>query len=117
MHVSYITIFTECTELKQKRLGKTSLYVNPVGLGCMGLSHAYGSAKSEDDAIDFLKESFKTGYNFFDTAEVYVGKNCDGKVSNNEELLGLALESFRDKIVIASKFGISITGTSLVPDS
>ena len=117
MHVSYITIFTECTELKQKRLGKTSLYVNPVGLGCMGLSHAYGSAKSEDDAIDFLKESFKTGYNFFDTAEVYVGKTCDGKVSNNEELLGLALESFRDKIVIASKFGISITGTSLVPDS
>ena len=53
-----------------KRLGKTDLFVNPVGLGCMGLSHAYGSAISKDEGIKFLKESFKTGYNFFDTAEV-----------------------------------------------
>ena len=103
--------------MNQKRLGKTDLYVNPIGMGCMGLSHAYGSAVSQDDGIDFLKESFKTGYNFFDTAEVYVGKTSDGKISNNEELLGLAIESFRDEIVIASKFGITIDGTSLIPDS
>lgn len=103
--------------MNQKRLGKTDLYVNPIGLGCMGLSHAYGSAVSQDDGINFLKESFKTGYNFFDTAEVYVGKTSDGKPSNNEELLGLAIESFRDEIVIASKFGITIDGTSLIPDS
>ena len=100
-----------------KRLGKTDLFVNPVGLGCMGLSHAYGSAISKDEGIKFLKESFKTGYNFFDTAEVYVGKTSDGKISNNEELLGLAIESFREDIVIASKFGITIDGTSLIPDS
>ena len=103
--------------MNQKRLGRTDLYVNPVGLGCMGLSHAYGDAVSHDEAIEFLKKSFKTGYNFFDTAEVYVGKTSDGKISNNEELLGLAIESFRGDIVIASKFGISIGENSLVPDS
>jgi aryl-alcohol dehydrogenase-like predicted oxidoreductase len=103
--------------MNQKRLGRTDLYVNPVGLGCMGLSHAYGDAVSHDEAIEFLKKSFKTGYNFFDTAEVYVGKTSDGKISNNEELLGLAIESFRGDIVIASKFGIGIGENSLVPDS
>lgn len=103
--------------MNQKRLGKTDLHVNPVGLGCMGLSHAYGSAVSQDKGMEFLKESFKTGYNFFDTAEVYVGKTADGKISNNEELVGLAIGSFRKDIVIASKFGITINGTSLVPDS
>ena len=103
--------------MKKKRLGKTDLYVNPVGLGCMGLSHAYGSAKSHDDAIDFLKESFKTGYNFFDTAEVYVGKTRDGTLSNNEELVGEALNEFGSDVVIASKFGISIEGITPTPDS
>ena len=103
--------------MNQKKLGKTDLYVSPIGLGCMGLSHAYGSAVSQDDGIDFLKKSFKTGYNFFDTAEVYVGKTSSGKVSNNEELLGLAIKSFRNNVVIASKFGITIDGTSLVVDS
>lgn len=103
--------------MKKKRLGKTDLYVNPVGLGCMGLSHAYGSAKSHDDAINFLKESFKTGYNFFDTAEVYVGKTRDGTLSNNEELVGEALNEFGSDVVIASKFGISIEGITPTPDS
>lgn len=103
--------------MKQKRLGNSDLHVNPVGLGCMGLSHAYGVAKSQDEAIDFLKESFKTGYNFFDTAEVYVGQTTEGNISNNEELVGLALDECKKDIVIASKFGIAIEGTSLVPDS
>lgn len=101
----------------QKRLGKSDLYVNPIGLGCMGLSHAYGAAKSQDEAVDFLKQSFKTGYNFFDTAEVYVGQTSDGTASNNEELLGIALNEVRDDVVIASKFGITIDGVSLKPDS
>lgn len=103
--------------MKQKRLGNSNLHVNPIGLGCMGLSHAYGVAKSQDEAIDFLKESFKIGYNFFDTAEVYVGQTPDGNISNNEELVGLALDEYKKDIVIASKFGIAIEGTSLVPDS
>ena len=46
--------------MNQKRLGSTDLYVNPAGLGCMGLSHAYGDAVSHDEAIEFLKKSFKT---------------------------------------------------------
>lgn len=103
--------------MKQKRLGKTNLYVRPVGLGCMGLSHAYGDAVSEEDGIDFLKEAIKIGYNFFDTAEVYVGKTADGKTSNNEEMLGAAIETCRDEVVIASKFGITLEGTSLITDS
>lgn len=103
--------------MNRKKLGKSNLFVSPVGLGCMGLSHAYGNAISEDNAVDFLKESFKTGYNFFDTAEVYAGKTDDGKNSNNEELVGLACESFRDKAVLASKFGVSITDNGLVTDS
>lgn len=102
---------------KQKRLCRTDLYVSPVGLGCMGLSHAYGDAVSEEDGIEFLKEAIKTGYNFFDTAEVYVGKTAEGKTSTNEEMLGKAIESCRDDVVIASKFGITIEGTSLVTDS
>ena len=100
-----------------KRLGKTDLYVNPIGLGCMGLSHAYGVAKSQDEAIDFLKKAFKIGYNFFDTAEVYVGKTSEGNVSNNEELLGIALGEVRKDVVIASKFGITIEGITPTPNS
>ncbi len=103
--------------MNQKRLGKTDLMVNPIGLGCMGLSHAYGAAKSQDEAIDFLKESFKTGYNFFDTAEVYTGKTSGGVISNNEELVGMALKEVRGDVVIASKFGITIESDGLVPDS
>ncbi|WP_407380545.1 aldo/keto reductase [Methanobrevibacter sp.] len=101
----------------QRKIAKTNLQVNPIGLGCMGLSHAYGSAVSKDYAIDFLKKSFNEGYNFFDTAEVYVGLTKSGDISNNEELVGEALKSVRNDVVIASKFGIRIDGTSLVPDS
>lgn len=104
-------------KMNKKRLGKSDLYVNPVGLGCMGLSHAYGSAKSQDEAIDFLKKSFKTGYNFFDTAEVYVGQTSDGNTSNNEELVGQALDEVRRDVVIASKFGITIEGITPTPNS
>ncbi|MBQ2665185.1 aldo/keto reductase [Methanobrevibacter sp.] len=103
--------------MNTKRLGNSDLKVSPIGLGCMGLSHAYGSAKSNDEAIDFLKESFKEGYTFFDTAEVYVGKTSDGNMSNNEELVGSALNEMKDRVVIASKFGITIQEDGLVPDS
>ena len=89
--------------MREKRLGKTDMLVNPIGLGCMGLSHAYGSAVSEDEGIDFLKNAFKIGYNFFDTAEVYVGKTSNGRTSNNEELVGSALKSLRSDVTIASK--------------
>ena len=103
--------------MMKRQIGNTGLYVNSVGLGCMGLSHAYGSAVPMEEGIEFLKQSFKEGYNFFDTAEVYVGKTKNGTASNNEEMIGEAIKSFRNDVVLASKFGITIDGTALIPDS
>ena len=103
--------------INMKQLGRSDLYVNPIGLGCMGLSHAYGDAVSEEYAHDFLKKAFDYGYNFFDTAEVYKGTTENGSASNNEKLVGEAVQSFRDDIVIASKFGVAFSGNSLVSDS
>lgn len=73
----------------------------------MGLTHAYGDVIPQEDKINFLKKSIKTEYNFFDTAEVHVGKTVNGKISDNEELLGLAIDSFRQDVVITSKFVIT----------
>ena len=103
--------------MEKRRLGKTDMYVNPVGLGCMGLSHAYGNAIPENEAIDFLRKAYEKGYNFFDTAECYTGENTDGSVSNNEELVGKAVHSFRDKVIIATKFGVAHKGDHLEMDS
>ena len=55
--------------------------VNAVGLGCMGLSHAYGTAVEKSEAVDILRQAFDMGYNFFDTAECYTGLNADGTTS------------------------------------
>lgn len=77
---------------------------------------AYGEPMERSEAVRFLRAAYEMGYTFFDTAEVYVGKNADGSVSNNEELVGEALKSIRDKVVIATKFGLKAagTGTSLM---
>lgn len=88
-----------------------------IGLGCMGLSHAYGSATSEDEFIEFIQKSYKKGYRFFDTAEAYTGLTKDGVSSNNEEILGKAIEPFRNKVIIATKFGVTHKGESLDLDS
>ena len=78
--------------------------MSAVGLGCMGMSHAYGAPADKQEMTEVLADAVDMGYTFFDTAESY------GTVSNphdNEELLGNALKPFRDRIVIATKFGIS----------
>lgn len=78
--------------------------MSAVGLGCMGMSHAYGAPADKQEMTELLADAVDMGYTFFDTAESY------GTVSNphdNEELLGNALKPFRDRIVIATKFGIS----------
>lgn len=78
--------------------------MSAVGLGCMGMSHAYGAPADKQEMTELLADAVDVGYTFFDTAESY------GTVSNphdNEELLGNALKPFRDRIVIATKFGIS----------
>ena len=103
--------------MEKRRLGKTDIYVNPVGLGCMGLSHAYGNAIPKDEAIEFIRKAHEVGYNFFDTAECYTGENADGSVSNNEELVGEAIKPFRNEIILATKFGVQHKGDHLEMDS
>lgn len=94
------------------------LKVSSIGLGCMGLSHAYGAAVDANTAISLLQKSyFEAGVTFFDTARCYEGLQKDGLLSCNEELVGKALHSVRDKVVIASKFGIEHQGVELITDS
>lgn len=93
--------------MEVRRLGHSDLYVNPVGLGCMGFSHAYGLAMEKTEAVKNIRSAYDMGYNFFDTAECYIGENADGSTSYNEELVGEALRDVRDKVVIATKFGVS----------
>ncbi|MBR1398048.1 MAG: aldo/keto reductase [Selenomonadaceae bacterium] len=92
--------------MEKRRLGQSDLIVAPVGLGCMGFSHAYGKATEKSEAISAIRAAYEMGYNFFDTAECYTGENIDGSISYNEELVGEALKDVRDKIVIATKFGV-----------
>ncbi|TBL66081.1 aldo/keto reductase [Hafnia alvei] len=85
----------------QKRiLGKSGLEVSAMGLGCMGLSFGYGPATDTKQAIELIRAAVEQGVTFFDTAEVY-GPYL------NESLLGEALEPFRDRVVIATKFGFT----------
>ncbi|MCM1134882.1 MAG: aldo/keto reductase [Clostridium sp.] len=92
--------------MERRRLGGSELYVNPVGLGCMGFSHASGDPTEKSIAVKTLREAYEMGYDFFDTAEAYTGVNPDGSVSYNEELVGEALRDVRDKVVIATKMGV-----------
>ena len=85
----------------QKRiLGKSGLEVSALGLGCMGLSFGYGPATDTKQAIELIRTAVEQGVTFFDTAEVY-GPYL------NESLLGEALKPFRDRVVIATKFGFT----------
>lgn len=105
--------------METRKLGQ-DLSVSALGYGCMGLSHAYGEALDEKEAVRVLREAFEAGYTFFDTAEVY-GTEDDPHV--NERLVGEALKEVRDKVQIATKFGIrfdlasSKRPYSLIPDS
>lgn len=105
--------------METRKLGQ-DLSVSALGYGCMGLSHAYGEALDEKEAVCVLREAFEAGYTFFDTAEVY-GTEDDPHV--NERLVGEALKEVRDKVQIATKFGIRFDLASskrpypLIPDS
>jgi aryl-alcohol dehydrogenase-like predicted oxidoreductase len=87
--------------MKKRILGKTGLEVSALGLGCMGMSWAYGAAGDRSEMIALLRGAVELGVTFFDTAEVYGPKA-------NEELVGEALAPVRDKIVIATKFGFKL---------
>jgi len=84
--------------VQTRKLGKSGLEVSALGLGCMGLSYGYGPATETSQAIALIRTAFERGVTFFDTAEAY------GPFAN-EELLGEALAPFRDRVVIATKFG------------
>lgn len=96
--------------MKTRTLGKSGLEVSALGLGCMGLSFGYGPATNKQDAIKLIRKAYELGVTFFDTAEVY------GPFTN-EELLGEAVEPFRDQVVVATKFGFKEGMTSKGMDS
>jgi len=84
--------------MQKRTLGNSDLEVSALGLGCMGLSFAYGPATDKQQAIALIRSAVERGVTFFDTAEAY-GPHT------NEEVVGEALAPFRDEVVIATKFG------------
>ena len=102
------------------RILGADLRVSAVGLGCMGMSHAYGMPANKKEMTELIAQAVDMGYTFFDTAEVY---GTPSHPHDNEELVGAALNPYRDKVVIATKFGIhfdmtsSATNKPLIPDS
>jgi aryl-alcohol dehydrogenase-like predicted oxidoreductase len=86
--------------MQKRKLGESGLEVSAIGLGCMGLSFGYGPATERQQAIALIRSAVERGVTFFDTAEAY------GPLTN-EELVGEALAPFRDRVVIATKFGFS----------
>ncbi|WP_437833430.1 aldo/keto reductase (plasmid) [Niallia taxi] len=92
--------------MQKRKLGKSGLEVSAIGLGCMGMDHAYGKPANREEMIKLIRKAVELGCNFFDTAVVY------GEA--NEELLGDALAPVRNQVVIATKFGI--TGQEIIND-
>src|SRR5512142_436778 len=85
-------------DMKTRKLGSSGLEVSALGLGCMGLSHGFGSATERTHAVALIRAAVERGVTFFDTAQVY------GPFVN-EEVVGEALAPFRGRVVIATKFG------------
>jgi len=99
--------------MKKRKLGKSGLEVSAIGLGCMGMSFGYGPPKDKREMISLLHAAVERGVTFFDTAEVY------GPFTN-EELVGEGLAPFRERVVIATKFGFKLdpkSGRSVGVDS
>jgi len=101
--------------MQKRKLGNSNLEVSALGLGCMGLSFAYGQAPDKQDAINLIRTAFERGVTFFDTAEAY-------GPFKNEEVVGEAVAPFRDQVVVATKFGFTFgndgkqTGTDSRPE-
>ena len=99
--------------MKKRKVGKSGLEVSAIGLGCMGMSFGYGPPKDKQEMISLLRAAVERGVTFFDTAEVY------GPFTN-EELVGEGLAPFRERVVIATKFGFKLdpkSGRSIGVDS
>ncbi|MBS1834924.1 MAG: aldo/keto reductase, partial [Acidobacteria bacterium] len=87
--------------MELRKLGAGGLEVSAIGLGCMGMSFGYGPAGDVKEMIALIRRAVELGVTFFDTAEVY------GPFAN-EELVGEALEPFRGRVTIATKFGFAL---------
>ena len=94
--------------MQKRTLGNSNMEVSAIGLGCMGMSFSYGPPKDKKEMTDLLHAAVDRGITFFDTAEVY------GPFTN-EELVGEALAPYRDKVVIATKFGFDLSGPDHKP--
>jgi len=90
--------------MQKRKLGNSNLEVSAIGLGCMGMSFSYGPPRDKQEMISLLRSAVERGVTFFDTAEVY------GPFTN-EELVGEALSPFRERLVIATKFGFKLKPT------
>jgi aryl-alcohol dehydrogenase-like predicted oxidoreductase len=91
-------------EMQKRTLGNSGLQVSALGFGCMGISQSYGRPSSREDGIAIIRAAVDGGVTFFDTAEVY------GPYTN-EDVVGEALESVRDHVAVATKFGFNIEGS------
>ena len=94
--------------MQKRKIG--NLEVSAIGLGCMGMSHGYGEPSDKKEMISLIHKAIDLGVTFFDTAEVY------GPFTN-EELVGEALKPFKNKVVIATKFGIKLENFKQVLDA
>ena len=103
--------------MEKRILGNTDIEISPVGLGCMGLSHAFGTPLEKAEAAEKIQAAYDMGYTFFDTAECYTGTNPDGTTAYNEEAVGKGIKGFRDKIVLATKCGVAFGGNRMLLDS
>lgn len=99
--------------MQMRSLGRSGLQVSALGFGCMGLNFGYGPAQPRQQAVELIRAAFDRGVTFFDTAEAY------GPFTN-EEVVGEAVAPFRDRVVIATKFGfkdgLAMTGVDSRPD-
>ncbi|GAA3902270.1 aldo/keto reductase [Sphingomonas limnosediminicola] len=87
--------------MQKRELGRSGLQVSAIGLGCMGISFGYADMLSKEDGVALIRAAFDRGVTFFDTAEVY-------GPFENEKVVGEALAPFRDRVLIATKFGFDI---------
>src|SRR5204863_9169114 len=96
--------------MQKRKLGNNGLEVSAIGLGCMGMSFAYGSPEERDEreSIATIHRAIELGVTFIDTAEAY------GPYAN-EELIARALAGRRDQVTLATKFGFTVHGNGAIP--